>query len=168
MEEKKYIRRCDPNKAYIVLPFFYLTKKDGKQRPVQDYRAINTMTEWDHYPLPLLPTVIAEVKDASIFTKFDIRRGYNNIRIKEGDQHKAAFKTEFGLFEPMVMFFGLTNSPATFQQMMDTIFADIKEKHALLGTSIQVYMDDIMIALSSGLAGCCAAGPQPPRPPRHA
>jgi hypothetical protein len=53
----------------------------------------------------------------------------------------------------MFMFFGLTNSPATFQHMMDTIFADLKEKHALLGTSIQVYMDDIMIASSSGLAG---------------
>jgi hypothetical protein len=115
------------------------------------------MTKRDHYPLPLLPTVIAEVKDASIFTKFDIRWGYNNVRIKEGDQHKAAFKTEFGLFEPMVMFFGLTNSPATFQCMMDTIFADLKEKHALLGTSIQVYMDDIMIASSSGLAGHRAA-----------
>jgi hypothetical protein len=157
MEEKKYIRRCDPNKAYIVSPFFYLTKKDGKQRPVQDYRVVNAMTERDHYPLPLLPTVIAEVKDASIFTKFDIQWGYNNVHIKEGDQHKAAFKTEFGLFEPMVMFFGLTNSPATFQRMMDTIFADIKEKHALLGTSIQVYMDDIMIASSSDLAGHRAA-----------
>jgi hypothetical protein len=140
-----------------VSPFFYLTKKDGKQQPVQDYRAVNTMTEQDHYPLPLLPTVIAEVKDASIFTKFDIWWGYNNVQIKEGNQHKAAFKTEFGLFEPMVMFFGLTNSPATFQHMMDTIFADIKEKHALLGTSIQVYMDDIMIASSSGLVGHRAA-----------
>jgi hypothetical protein len=153
MEEKKYIRQCDPNKAYIVSPFFYLTKKDGKQQPVQDYCAVNAMTKWDHYPLPLLPTVIAEVKDASIFTKFDIQWGYNNVHIKEGDQHKAAFKTEFGLFEPMVMFFGLTNSPATFQRMMDTIFADLKEKHALLGTSIRVYMDDIMIASSSGLTG---------------
>jgi hypothetical protein len=76
---------------------------------------------------------------------------------REGDQHKAAFKTEFGLFEPMVMFFGLTNSPATFQRMMDTIFADLKEKHALLGTSIQVYIDDIMIASSSGLTGHHAA-----------
>jgi hypothetical protein len=117
-----------------------------KHNSESSHHAVNAMTKRDHYPLPLLPTVIAEVKDTSIFTKFDIRWGYNNVRIKEGDQHKAAFKTEFGLFKLMVMFFGLTNSPATFQRMMDTIFADIKEKHALLGTSIQVYMDDIMIA----------------------
>jgi hypothetical protein len=153
MEEKRYIRRCDPNKAYIMSSFFFLNKKDGKRRPVQDYRPVNKMTERDYYPLRLIPAVIAEVGEASIFTKFDIRWGYNNIRIKEGDQHKAAFKTEFGLFEPMVMFFGLTNSPATFQRMMDTIFAPLKAKHALLGTSIQVYMDDILIASSAGLDG---------------
>jgi hypothetical protein len=115
------------------------------------------MTERDLYPLRLIPTVIAEVGNASIFTKFDIRWGYNNVRIKDGDQHKAAFKTEFGLFEPMVMFFGLTNSPATFQRMMDTIFAPLKVKHALLGTSIQVYMDDILIASSLGIEGHRAA-----------
>jgi hypothetical protein len=153
MEGKKYIRRCDPNKAYIMSSFFFINKKDGKRRPVQDYRPVNKMTERDYYPLRLILAVIAEVGEASIFTKFDIRWGYNNIRIKDGDQHKAAFKTEFGLFEPMVMFFGLTNSPATFQRMMDTIFAPLKAKHALLGTSIQVYMDDILIASSKGLEG---------------
>jgi hypothetical protein len=157
MEEKKYIHRCDPNKAYIMSSFFFINKKDGKRRPVQDYRAVNKMTERDLYPLHLIPTVIAEVGNASIFTKFDICWGYNNVQIKEGNQHKAAFKTEFGLFEPMVMFFGLTNSPATFQCMMDTIFAPLKAKHVLLGTSIQVYMDDILIASSSGMDGHRAA-----------
>jgi hypothetical protein len=115
------------------------------------------MTERDLYPLCLIPAVIAEVGNTSIFTKFDICWGYNNIQIKEGDQHKAAFKTEFGLFEPMVMFFGFTNSPDMFQHMMDTIFAPLKAKHALLGTSIQVYMDDILMASSSGMDGHRAA-----------
>ena len=76
----------------------------------------------------------------------DIRWGYNNIRIKEGDEHKVAFKTRYGLYEPTIMFFGLTNSPATFQIMMNHIFRPIIAKHELLGTSIQVYMDDIAIA----------------------
>ena len=60
-----------------------------------------------------------KVKNAKYFTKMDIRLGYNNIRIHEGDEWKAAFKTKFGLLEPLVMFFGLCNSPATFQHMMD-------------------------------------------------
>ena len=72
--------------------------------------------------------------------------GYNNVCIKEGDKHKAMFKTCYGLYEPMVMFFGLTNSPATFQTMMNHIFHSIIAKHELLSTSIRVYMDDIAIA----------------------
>jgi hypothetical protein len=80
------------------------------------------------------------------FTKFDIRWGYNNIRIKDGDQWKAAFKTNRGLFEPTVMFFGLTNSPATFQTMMDAIF----HNEIALGDVI-IYMDDILIATNGSL-----------------
>ena len=77
---------------------------------------------------------------AKYFTKFDIRWGYNNIRIKEGDQWKAAFKTNIGLFEPMVMFFGLCNSLATFQAMMNDILKD-----ELNNGWVIVYMDDILI-----------------------
>src|ERR1700761_8704614 len=90
--------------------------------------------------------LIAQVKEAHVFTKLDIRWGYNNVRIKEGDEHKAAFKTRYGLYELTVMFFGLTNSPATFQTMMNHIFRPIIAKHEILGTSICVYMDDIAIA----------------------
>jgi hypothetical protein len=72
--------------------------------------------------------------------KFDIRWGYNNIRIKDGDQWKAAFLTHEGLFEPMVMYFGLTNSPATFQTMMDMIFSsEVAQKW------LTIYMDDMGI-----------------------
>ena len=77
---------------------------------------------------------------AKYFTKFDIRWGYNNVRIKEGDQWKVAFKTNIGLFEPMVMFFGLCNSPATFQAMMNDILKD-----ELNDGWVIVYMDDILI-----------------------
>ncbi|HET6992229.1 MAG TPA: reverse transcriptase family protein, partial [Bacteroidia bacterium] len=74
------------------------------------------------------------------FTKLDVRWGYNNIRIKDGDQWKAAFKTNKGLFEPTVMFFGMCNSPATFQSMMDSIFGDLIE-----GCIVIIYMDDIFL-----------------------
>ncbi len=75
-----------------------------------------------------------------MFTKFDIKWGYNNVRIKDRDQWKAAFTTNEGLFEPMVMFFGLTNSPATFQTMMNTIFQDL-----IADRSMTIYMDDMAI-----------------------
>jgi len=75
-------------------------------------------------PLPLIPQLINHVRMKKLFTKFDICWGYNNMRIKEGDEWKATFITNEGLYEPMVMFFGMTNSPATFQAMMNTIFED--------------------------------------------
>src|SRR6204780_4875555 len=81
-----------------------------------------------------------KLKGAKHFTKLDVRWGYNNIRIKKGDEWKAAFKTNQGLFEPMVMFFGMCNSPATFQAMMDSIFADMIEDNVVI-----VYMDNILI-----------------------
>ena len=90
---------------------------------------------------------IRDLGGAHIFTKLDVRWGYNNVRIKEGDEHKAAFKTRRGLFEPTVMFFGLTNSPATFQAMMNSLYRDTITKHEAVGTFIQIYMDDIAIAM---------------------
>jgi len=102
--------------------------------------------------LPFIPDLISQVQDAHIFTKFDVCWGYNNIRIKAGDEEKGAFKTKYGLFEPLVMFFGLTNSPSTFQTMMNHIFCDLHVKHLQSGTRIIVYMDDILIATSSTLS----------------
>ena len=67
-----------------------------------------------------------------IYTKLDVRWGYNNVRIKAGDEHKAAFKTRRGLYEPTVMFFGLTNSPATFQAMMNALYRDVIRKHDVM------------------------------------
>ena len=77
---------------------------------------------------------------SALFTKLDIWWGYNNIHIRDGNQWKAAFKTNRGLFEPMVMFFGLTNAPTTFQSMMNFIFHDLINKGY-----VTIYMDDILI-----------------------
>jgi hypothetical protein len=84
--------------------------------------------------------IVNKLRDAKIFTKFDVRWGYHNVRIKEGDEWKAAFITNQGLFEPRVMFFGLTNSPATFQALMNAIFADL-----IAEGKVAVYLDDILI-----------------------
>jgi hypothetical protein len=95
----------------------------------------------------LIPDLIAAVQKAMLFTKFDIRWGYNNVWIKPGDEWKAAFITPFGLFQPCIMFFGLTNSPATFQAMMNHICHDKVREGWLV-----VYMDDLLIATIDDLA----------------
>ena len=120
-------------------------------RPVQDYRWINAITIRNQYPLLLITDLICNLSNAHIYTKLDVRWGYNNVRIHKGDEKKAAFKTRYRLFEPTIMYFGLTNSPATFQTMMNYIYRDVILKHKPLGTTIQVYMDDIGIATCTNL-----------------
>lgn len=134
---KGYIR---PSQSPISSPFFFIKKKDGNLRPVQDYQRLNEMTVKNRYPLPLISELMDRLRGARYFTKLDVRWGYNNVRIKEGDEHKAAFVTNRGLFEPTVMFFGLTNSPATFQSMMNNIFRDLINEG-----KVTVYLDDILI-----------------------
>ena len=125
-----------PSISPYALSFFFIKKKDRKLRPVQDYRNINKWTVRNQYLLPLITTLIQELGGAMIYTKLDIRWGYINVSIKAGDKHKAAFKTRRGLYEPTVMFFGLTNSPATFQAMMNALYRDTIRKHEARGTTI--------------------------------
>jgi RNase H-like domain found in reverse transcriptase/Reverse transcriptase (RNA-dependent DNA polymerase) len=131
-----------PSKSPMSSPFFFIAKKDAEAlRPCQDYRYLNEGTIKNAYPLPLVSDLIDKLKGAQWFTKLDIRWGYHNVRIKEGDEWKAAFKTNQGLFEPTVMFFGLCNSPpATFQAMMNDIFKDMIDEGWIV-----IYMDDILI-----------------------
>jgi hypothetical protein len=143
MVAKGYIQ---PSKSPYASPFFFVKKKDGKLRPVQDYRRLHSHTVQNQYPLPLIAQLISDLSGAYIFSKVDVRQGYNNVRIKKGDEWKAAFKTKFGHWEPLVMFFGLTNLPSTFQEMMNVIYKEVIEKHAARGTTIRIYMDDIAIA----------------------
>jgi hypothetical protein len=129
-----------PSKSPIVSPVFFVKKKDGRLRLVQDYRRLNEYTVKNRYPLPLVSDIVNRLQGARFFTKFDICWGYNNIRIKKGDEWKAAFTTNHGLFKPQVMLFGLTNSPATFQAHMNTIFVDL-----VAAGKVAVYLDDILI-----------------------
>ena len=82
-----------PLKSQYALSFFFITKKDGKLCPVQDYRHINGHTIQNQYPHPLTLNLLTNLHGTYIYTKLDIRWGYNNVCIKEGDEHKAAFKT---------------------------------------------------------------------------
>ena len=126
--EKGYIW---PSQSPMASPFFFVDKKDSKLRPSQDYRYLNEHTVKNAYPLPLITELLNKLKGAKYFTKLDIRWGYNNVRIWEGDQWKAAFKTNRGLF---------CNSPATFQAMMDDIFGDMISECIII-----VYMDNIFL-----------------------
>jgi len=108
---------------------------------VQDYRHINQWTIKNEYPLPLIADILNGVGKRKVFTKLDLRWGYNNVRIKEGDEWKAAFTTHIGAYEPTVMYFGLTNSPATFQTMMNNLFRDLINQG-----NTATFIDDILVA----------------------
>ena len=133
------------SKSPYAFPFFFIKKKNGDLYPVQDYWKLNTFSVQNTAPLPLIWELMdwltrVHGRRLVLFTKLDIRWGYNNIHIQDGDQWKAAFKTNRGLFEPMVMFFGLTNAPTTFQSMMNFIFQELINEGY-----VTIYMDDILI-----------------------
>jgi len=89
-------------------------KKNRERRMIMDYRKLNRQTIKNNYPLSLIMDLVNTIRSKRVFTKIDLWWGYNNVRIKEGDEWKAAFTIHIGLFEPVAMFFGMTNSPATF------------------------------------------------------
>ncbi len=141
IEENLATGRIRPSKSPMASPVFFIKKKDGSLRLIQDYRALNEMTIKNRYPLPLISEPPRQAQKSQILSQhlmFD--GGTTTIRIKEGDEWKAAFRTSRGLFEPTVMFFGLTNSPATFQTMMNEIFREL-----ITEGFVVVYLDDILI-----------------------
>jgi len=115
---KGYIR---PSKSPQTSPVFFVGKKNGSKRMVMDYCSLNDQTVKNNYPLPLITDLIDNMGSKRVFTKMDLQWGFNNIRIKEGDEWKGVFTMHIGFFEPTVMFFRMTNSPATFQAMMNEI-----------------------------------------------
>jgi Reverse transcriptase (RNA-dependent DNA polymerase) len=138
-EDLGYIEKGDSPWA---TPCFFVKKKDGKLRPVQDYRVINKWTIPNIYPLPQIKTILEQLEGKALFTTLDIHWGYNNIRINQDDQWKAAFITPYGLYIPKVMPFGLRNAPATFQHCMHNTFQDILNRWP---ENILIYMDDFLV-----------------------
>ena len=129
------------SKSPQTSPVYFVAKKDGTRRMVQDYQHINQWTIKNGYPLPLITDILDRVGKRKVFTKLDLRWEYNNIRIKEGDEWKAAFTMHIRAYEPTVMYFGLTNSPTTFQTIMNDLFRDLINQ----GDTV-TFINDILVA----------------------
>ncbi|QRW23751.1 Retrotransposable element Tf2 protein [Rhizoctonia solani] len=139
IDEELATGKIRPSTSSAGAPVMFVKKADGSLRLVVDYRKLNDVTHKNVYPLPRQDDLMAKLRHAKIFTKLDLRWGYNNVRIKEGDEWKTAFRTKYGLFEYLVMPFGLTNAPAAFQHFMNDLFRD------LIDVTVVIYLDDILI-----------------------
>jgi len=134
---KGYIR---PSKSPQTSPVFFVGKKDRSKQMVMDYCNLNNQTVKNNYPLPLITELINNMGSKKVFTKIDLRWGFNNVRIKEGDEWKGAFTMHIGSFEPTVMFFGMMNSPATFQAMINEILRDLINEG-----KVAAFVDDMLV-----------------------
>ncbi|KIM59659.1 hypothetical protein SCLCIDRAFT_47286, partial [Scleroderma citrinum Foug A] len=140
LEENLACGKIRPSVSPQAAPVFFVAKKDGKKRLIQDYRYLNSHTVVDSYLLPDIKALLDDLASSSYFAKFDVRWGFTNIRIKAGDEWKAAFVTPRGVFEPLVMFFGQTNAPPTFQRYMNETFARMISERKVV-----IFMDDVIV-----------------------
>ena len=129
----------EPSTSPYGAPCLFVSKPDGSLRMCVDYRALNKVTVKNKYPLPRIDDLLDQLHGATVFSSLDLQSGYHQIRIKDEDVPKTAFKTPMGLYQFRVLAFGLTNAPATFQNVMNDVF----RKH--LGKFVLVYLDYILI-----------------------
>ena len=135
--KKGYIR---PSKLPQMSLVFFVEKKDGGKHMIIDYRRLNKQTVKNNYLLPLITDLVNSMGNKRVFTKMDLQWEYNNVRIKKGDEWKAAFTIHVGSYELVVIFFGMINSPATFQGMMNEILKDIINEGKVV-----VFVNDVLI-----------------------
>ncbi|KAL4026235.1 hypothetical protein IC575_014662 [Cucumis melo] len=134
--DKGFIR---PSVSPWGAPVLFVKKKDGSMRLCIDYRELNKVTVKNRYPLPRIDDLFDQLQGATVFSKIDLRSGYHQLRIKDDDVPKTAFRSRYGHYEFIVMSFGLTNAPAVFMDLMNRVFREF------LDTFVIVFIDDILI-----------------------
>ena len=134
--DKGFIR---PSVSPWGAPVLFVKKKDGTLWLCVDYRQLNKLTVKNKYPLPKIEDLFDQLKGASIFSKIDLRSGYHQLKIKDVDVHKTAFRTRYGHYEFLVMPFGLTNAPAAFMDLMNRVFRPYVDQFVV------VFIDDILV-----------------------
>ncbi|KAL0539787.1 hypothetical protein IC582_024005 [Cucumis melo] len=134
--DKGFIR---PSVSPWGAPVLFVKKKDGSMRLCIDYRELNKVTVKNRYPLPRIDDLFDQLQGATVFSKIDLRSGYHQLRIKDEDVPKTAFRSRYGHYEFIVMSFGLTNAPAVFMDLMNRVFREF------LNTFVIVFIDDILI-----------------------
>ncbi|GMI64737.1 hypothetical protein HRI_000143000 [Hibiscus trionum] len=132
-----------PSSSPWGAPVLFVKKKDGSMRMCIDYRKLNQSTVKNKYPLPRIDDLFEQLKGASVFSKIDLRSGYYQLKVKECDVPKTAFRTRYGHYEFLVMPFGLTNAPITFMDMMNRVFRDYLDRFVV------DFIDDILVYLRS-------------------
>ncbi|KAA3480029.1 DNA/RNA polymerases superfamily protein [Gossypium australe] len=134
--DKGFIR---PSVSPWGAPVLFVKKKDGSMRMCIDYRQLNKLNIKNKYPLPRIDDLFDQLKGASVFSKIDLRSRYHQLKVKEADIHKTAFRTRYGHYKFMVMPFGLTNAPVAFMDMMNRVF------QPYLDLFVMVFIDDILV-----------------------
>ena len=127
------------SKSSAGAPILFVPKKNGELRLCVDYRGLNAITIKNRYPLPLISELLDRLNGSTVFSKIDLKAAYHRIRIREGDEWKTAFRTRYGHYEYLVVPFGLTNAPATFQAFINQAL------RGLIDDFCVVYLDDILV-----------------------